>query len=170
MPDERPLSPTAQYIARGLCRYLIQAGYSPLTELILPNGRRVDVIAIDRAGTIVVVEIKSSVEDFRSDQKWQDYLPYCDQFYFAVAESFPTVLIPETCGLYVADAYGAAMLRDVVHTPVAAARRRALLLRFATVAAERLRLTLDPPTPTVLPGIGALGGGNPGGGTNAPGA
>ena len=153
-----------------LCRYLIQAGYSPLTELILPNGRRVDVIAIDRAGTIVVVEIKSSVEDFRSDQKWQDYLPYCDQFYFAVAESFPTVLIPETCGLYVADAYGAAMLRDVVHTPVAAARRRALLLRFATVAAERLRLTLDPPTPTVLPGSGTLGGGNPGGGTNAPGA
>lgn len=157
MPDDRPLSQTAQYIARGLCRYLIQAGYSPLTELILPNGRRVDVIAIDRAGTIMVVEIKSSIEDFRSDRKWQDYLPYCDQFYFAVAEGFPLPLIPEACGLYVADAYGAAMLRDVAHTPVAAARRRALLLRFATVAADRLRLLVDPPSPGVVVGDGIVG-------------
>jgi len=147
MPNELALQPAAQTIARGVCRYLAQAGFSPLTELILPNGRRVDVIAVDRAGTIVVIEVKSSVPDFRSDQKWQDYLPYCDRFYFAVDQAFPTGMIPQQCGLYVADAYGAALLREVAGAPVAAARRRALLLRFATVAADRLRYALDPPAP-----------------------
>jgi hypothetical protein len=144
MPDDRPLSSTAQFIARGLCRHLGQAGFSTLTELILPNGRRVDVIGIDRAGTIMVAEVKSSIADFRADHKWQDYLDYCDRFYFVVAEEFPTGLIPETCGLYVADAYGAALIRDVNAAPVAGARRRALLLRFATVAADRLRGFADP--------------------------
>lgn len=144
MPDDRPLSPNAQFIARGLCRYLGQAGFSTLTELILPNGRRVDVIGIDRAGTIVVAEVKSSLADYRSDRKWQDYLEYCDRFYFAVAEGFPTTLIPERCGLYVTDAYGAALIRDTETTPVAAARRRALLLRFAMIAADRLRGLSDP--------------------------
>ena len=144
MPNDRPLSPQAQAIARGLCRYLAQAGYSTLTELILPNGRRVDVIGVDRAGTILVAEVKSSFEDFRADHKWQDYLDYCDRFYFAVAEDFPRAMIPETCGLFVADAYGAALLRDNEAPAVNGARRRALLLRFATVAADRLRGLLDP--------------------------
>jgi len=112
MPDERPLSPTAQYIARGLCRYLIQAGYSPLTELILPNGRRVDVIAIDRAGTIVVVEIKSSIEDFRVDRKWPDYRDFCDRLYFATLADVPAEIFPDDAGLFIADAYGAELLRE----------------------------------------------------------
>jgi len=144
MPDDRPLSPTAQFIARGLCRHLGQAGFSTLTELILPTGRRVDVIGIDRAGTIVVAEVKSSIADFRADHKWQDYLDYCDRFYFVVAEGFPTALIPERCGLYVADAYGAALIRDTDGAPVAGARRRAMLLRFAMAAADRLRGLSDP--------------------------
>jgi hypothetical protein len=144
MPDDRPLSPNAQLIARGLCRHLAHAGFSTLTELVLPNGRRVDVIGIDRAGAIVVAEVKSSVADFRADQKWQEYLEYCDRFFFAVAEGFPLELVPAACGLYVADAYGAALVREPQAAPVPAARRRALLLRFAMVAADRLRATSDP--------------------------
>jgi hypothetical protein len=144
MPDDRPLSPTAQSIARGLCRHLGQAGFSTLTELVLPNGRRVDVIGIDRGGAIVVAEVKTSAADFRSDHKWQDYLDYCDRFYFAIAEGFPADLIPPSCGLYVADAYGAALVREAPSAMVASARRRALLLRFAMVAADRLRGLSDP--------------------------
>jgi len=146
MLDERPLSPPAQTIARGLCRHLAQAGFSTLTELILPNGRRVDVIGVDRTGRILVAEIKSSIEDYRSDRKWQEYREYCDRFYFAVAESFPRALILEGCGLFVADAYGAAMLRDCADVPINGSRRRALLLRFATIAADRLRGLTDPET------------------------
>lgn len=145
MPDDRPMTPTAQELARGLSRYLAQAGYSTLTELILPNGRRVDVIGIDRAGSIAVVEIKTSVADFRGDQKWGDYRDYCDRFYFAVPEGFPAALIREPCGLFVADAYGAALIRESDEIAVNAARRRALVLRFAGIAADRLRGFTDPP-------------------------
>jgi hypothetical protein len=88
--------------------------------------------------------VKSSIADFRADHKWQDYLDYCDRFYFVVAESFPTALVPENCGLYVADAYGAALIRDTDSVPVAGARRRAMLLRFAMAAADRLRGLSDP--------------------------
>lgn len=144
MPEDRPLSPTAQLLARGLCRHLAQAGFSTLTELILPNGRRVDVIGIDRAGAIVVAEVKSSIADFRSDRKWRDYLEYCDRFYFVVGEAFPTELIPAECGLYVADAYGASLVREADAVAIAGSRRRALLLRFATIAADRLRGFADP--------------------------
>ncbi len=144
MPDDRPLTPTAQALARGLGRHLAQAGFSTLTELILPNGRRVDVIGIDRAGTIVVIEIKCSVADFRGDQKWPEYRGYCDRFYFAVPEGFPTDLVHENCGLFVADAFGAALLRESDEIAVNASRRRALLLRFATIAADRLNAASDP--------------------------
>lgn len=138
MPDDRPLNQTAQALARGLSRHLAEAGFSTLTELILPNGRRVDVIGIDRAGTIVVVEIKCSVADFRGDEKWPEYRDYCDRFYFAVPEGFPTELVHGNCGLFVADAYGAVQLRESDEITVNGARRRALLLRFATAAADRL--------------------------------
>ncbi|MGQ0677057.1 MAG: MmcB family DNA repair protein [Rhodospirillales bacterium] len=144
MPDDRAMTPTALALARGLGRHLAEAGYSTLTELILPNGRRVDVIGIDRAGTIAVVEIKTSVADFRGDEKWPEYREYCDRFYFAVPEGFPIELVPAPCGLFVADAYGAAMLRDSDEVAVNAARRRALLLRFASIAADRLRGVTDP--------------------------
>lgn len=144
MPDDHAMTPTAQELARGLCRHLAQAGYSTLTELILPNGRRVDVIGIDRAGSIAVVEIKVSVADFRGDEKWGDYRDYCDRFYFAVPEGFPLELVREPCGLFVADAYGAALIRESDEVTVNAARRRALVLRFAGIAADRLRGFTDP--------------------------
>lgn len=138
------MTPTAQALARGLSRHLAEAGYSTLTELILPNGRRVDVIGIDRAGAIAVVEIKTSVADFRGDGKWPEYREFCDRFYFAVPEGFPVGLIQAPCGLFVADAYGAALLRESDEVAVNAARRRALVLRFASIAADRLRGLTDP--------------------------
>ena len=145
MPDDRPLTPNARGLARGLCRHMAEAGYSTLTELILPNGRRVDVIGLDRAGSIAVVEIKTSVADFRGDQKWPEYREYCDRFYFAVPAGFPQELIVQPCGLFVADAYCAALVRESDEIAVNAARRRALVLRFAGIAADRLREVTDPP-------------------------
>ncbi len=101
-------------------------------------------LACDGDGRFVIVEVKSGVSDFRADRKWPEYRAWCDLFYFAVDESFPTDLIPQDCGLMVADAYGAAVLRDPAATPLAPARRRSLLLRFALAAAERLHRTEDP--------------------------
>jgi hypothetical protein len=131
-------------LARGTCRALAQLGYASLLEFPLANGRRADILALGRKGELIIIEIKSSLADFRADRKWASYRDYADRLYFAVPKEFPSLLIPEDCGLMVADGFGAAVLRHGVALPLAAARRRALTLRFALAAAARLRRHLDP--------------------------
>jgi hypothetical protein len=138
-PDDRALA-----IARGVSRMLGEAGQTCLHEFTLRNGRRADVMAMTPDGTFTIIEIKSSVTDFRTDSKWPDYLDYCDHFYFAVGEDFPQELIPDSCGLIVADAYGAVVLRDSGEDRLNGSRRRMLLLRYAEVAGRRLMGLLDP--------------------------
>jgi len=135
---------TALLLARGVCRALQQRGYASLLECTLANGRRADVMALGRGGEIAIVEIKSSLADFRADRKWSAYWEFCDRLYFAVAGDFPRHLIPPECGLIVADPFGAELLRESPVRPLNAARRRAVTLRFALLGAQRLRRTLDP--------------------------
>ena len=135
---------TAQHLCRGVCRALVDLGFAPLSEFRLATGRRADVFALSDCGEAVIVEIKSSVEDFRTDQKWPEYQPWCDRFYFAVPEAFPPELVPEDCGLMVADAWSAVVLRHSPVRPLAHARRRALTLRAALAASERLLRLTDP--------------------------
>ncbi len=124
---------------------LVDAGLTPLPEFTLPSGRRADIAALDRDGTITIVEIKSSVADFRSDQKWPEYAEYCDRFFFAVKPDFPREILPGDCGLILADRYGAEILRPAQESPsLPAARRKVLTLRFARVAALRLAAVADP--------------------------
>ena len=130
--------PRAAEIARGVLRLLHDYGFAGVTEMTLANGRRADIAAIGPGGEISIVEIKSSVADFRSDQKWPEYRPFCDRFYFAVAAHFPQDLIPEETGLIIADAYGGAVIREPDVEKLAAARRKAVTLRFARLAAARL--------------------------------
>lgn len=136
---------TAASLARGVCRLLDQLGYASLVEFPLVTGRRADILALGRRGELIIVEIKSSVADFRADRKWVDYRDFADRFYFAVARDFPLALIPDDCGLIVADAFAAAVLRSGSPSVLAAARRKALTLRFALTAATRLRRHLDRP-------------------------
>ena len=142
----------AALLARGVCRALEQFGYTSLVEFPLANGRRADILALSKNGDLVIVEIKSSVADFRADRKWTAYRDFSDRLYFAVPNEFPGALIPEECGLIVADPFGAALLRDGSTTPLNPGRRRALTLRFARIAAARLRRYLDPDA-TPLDGI-----------------
>lgn len=137
-------APTAPLLARGVCRALDQLGYASLLELPLANGRRADIVALGRAGDLIVVEIKTSVADFRADRKWPQYRNFADRFYFAVPHDFPTALIPEDCGLIVADAFAATLVREGDRSALAPGRRRAVTLRFALAAAARLRRHLDP--------------------------
>lgn len=134
----------AALLARGVGRALAQLGYAGLLEVPLANGRRADVMALGRGGEVAIVEVKSSLADFRADRKWPDYWEFCDRLYFAVASDFPRDLIPAECGLIVADPFGAAVLRPSPVRPLAAARRRAVTLRFALLGAQRLRRALDP--------------------------
>ncbi len=139
-----PPSPTAARLCRGVCRALSQRGYATLTEFPLNSGRRVDVIAMDGRGETVIVEIKSSPVDFRTDSKWTEYLEFCDLFYFAVAPDFPRELLPADCGLIVADDYGAEILRAAAPAAMNGSRRRAQTLRIALTASLRLQRLMDP--------------------------
>ena len=134
----------ASDITRGICRYLRNLGYSPLTEFKLLTRRRVDVIGVNKAGQFIIVEIKSSVADFRADDKWPDYIPFGDQLYFAVANGFPLEILPEECGIMIADPYNAAVIREAPVNKLTAARRRTQMTRFAKTAADRLHLINDP--------------------------
>lgn len=131
-------------VCRGACRLMRHSGYSVLLEVPLPDGRRADIFAVGRSGEITIVEVKSSIEDWRVDVKWPDYLDWCEQLYFAVSIDFPQALIPAEIGLIVADAYGGEILRHPPRRPLAAARRKALLIDCARLAAERLARLDDP--------------------------
>ncbi len=134
----------AELLARGIQRLLAEMGYVSLSEFRLRNGRRADVAGIDRKGRVVIVEIKRSVQDYRSDRKWRDYLEYCDSFYFAAPRGFAADHLPETQGLILADRYGAAVIRPAAEqASLHASRRREVTLRFAISAAGRLRDSQD---------------------------
>ncbi len=137
-------SVAALHIARGVGRLFASLGLASLSELVLPNGRRADVVALSDKGDLWIVEIKSSVEDFRADQKWPEYCEYCDRLYFAVSPAFPQDLLPRETGLIVADRYGGEIVRSVPATRLPAHRRRAMALRFGRAAAARLQSLADP--------------------------
>lgn len=144
-------SPAALSIARGTRRLLASLGLSSLSEVSLPSGRRADLVALSEKGEIWIVEIKSSIEDFRSDHKWHEYADFCDRFFFAVDAAFPADLIPSTAGLIIADRFGGEIIRDNDAVKLPAARRKALTLRFARIAGARLQALADPEAAIELP-------------------
>lgn len=140
-----PLLPLpGQRLARGVCRHLASLGFATVAEMVPAPGLRVDVMALGPKGELWVIECKSGRADFRADHKWQGYLDYCDRFFWAVDAAFPTDLLPPGTGLMLADDYDAEILRMGPDTPLAGARRKAMLLRFARHAALRLQGFRDP--------------------------
>ena len=134
---------TTDAVTRGTGRLMAALGYAPLLEVTLPNGRRADIMALGPHGEIAIAEVKSGLDDFRTDRKWHEYAPYCDAFYFAVAPEFPREILPETPGLIVADGFGGAVLREAPVTTLVGARRKALIIAFGRLAA--LRASILPP-------------------------
>ena len=133
-----------QILARGVTRHLQSHGFVSLQEFIPTEGLRVDVMALGPRGEFWLVECKSSRVDFQTDRKWLGYLDWCDRYFWAVDDVFPTELLPEDSGLIIADGFDAEIIRDGEVRPLAAARRNALMLRFATAAARRLQRWTDP--------------------------
>ena len=131
-------------LARGVGRLLGDMGYATLPEFSLRNNRRADVAGLDAKGRFMIVEIKSSTADFRADQKWPEYLEFCDAFYFAVAQDFPRSILPNNQGLMIVDRFGGAIVRQADVRPMNPARRKALTVRFARKAASRLGAMADP--------------------------
>ncbi len=119
--------------------------------MTLQSGRRADLVALSGDGTIHIVEIKSSVADFRADSKWPDYRLHCDRLFFAIGPEIPPAIMPPEAGLIVADAYGASIIREAPEHRLASATRRAMLMRFAQTAAHRLHALSDPQVAALQP-------------------
>jgi hypothetical protein len=133
-----------QILARGVSRHLLGHDFVTLEEVVPTPGLRVDVMALGPKGEIWVVECKSGRADFRTDRKWQGYLDWCDRFFWAVDADFPTDLLPQGTGLILADGYDAEILRMGPETPLAGARRKMMVQKFARHAALRLQALRDP--------------------------
>ena len=144
--DEPPI---AAEVARGVTRLFCRQDLFAICEVPLPNGRRADMMAIDSRGALTIVEIKVAKSDLLGDGKWTEYLDYCDRFFWAVPPDLAGIcdeqrFLPNEAGLIVADRYDAVLARDAMHRPLAPARRKAELLRFARRAARRLSAQIDP--------------------------
>lgn len=82
------------FISRAVGHYFAIKHYAVCKECALPwqevlpdaGSQRADILCVDKNFEFVIVETKSSWEDFRSDHKWQSYLDWCNQFYFAAEE------------------------------------------------------------------------------------
>lgn len=133
-----------QLLARGVCRHLLGHGFVTVEELVPAPGLRVDVMGLGPKGEVWVIECKSSRSDFVTDRKWHNYLEWSDRFFWAVDAEFPAELLPADTGLIIADAYDAEILRMGPQTPLAGARRKVVVQKFARHAALRLQSFRDP--------------------------
>ena len=147
MPLDGRQSQTALAVARGTARLLHAHGRCVVSELPLPSGRRADLVALDPSGEIWIIEIKSSIADFRADQKWIDYLAHCDRLFFATTVGVPCEIFPPDTGLIVADAFGAEFKCEAPEHRLSAATRKSMMLLFARAAAIRLQSLADPTGP-----------------------
>jgi hypothetical protein len=144
LPPVRRQSETALAFARGSARLLRSLGFSCISELPLPSGRRADLVALNGHGEIWIVEIKSSIEDLRADQKWQEYRAHCDRLFFAFTQDLPCEIFPAGTGLIVADAYGAHLQCEAPEHRLLAPTRKLMTVRFAMAAAQRINRLVDP--------------------------
>jgi hypothetical protein len=147
LPPDLRQSQTALAVARGTQRLLTALGLNCVSELSLPSGRRADLVALAGNGDIWIVEIKSSIADFRADQKWQDYRLHCDRLFFATTMEVPCEIFPPDTGLIVADAFGAQVICEAPEHRLHAATRKSMMLIFARAAARRLQALADPTGP-----------------------
>ena len=143
-PVDGRQSEQAAAVQRGTGRLLRHQGFAVVAELSLATGRRADLVGLGSSGEIWIVEIKSSIEDFRTDSKWPDYRQSCDRLFFATHAAVPLDIFPEETGLILADSYGAELIRPAPEHRLAAASRKAMLIRFAHAAAGRLHTLADP--------------------------
>ena len=146
-PVDGRQSEIALKVGRGTARLLHAHGYCVVSELPLASGRRADLVALGGNGEICIVEIKSSVADFRSDQKWMDYRLHCDRLFFATTVEVPCDIFPKDAGLIVADAFGAQIICEAPEHRLHASTRKSMMLLIARAAASRLQSLIDPAGP-----------------------
>jgi hypothetical protein len=131
-------SDRAMLVRKGAQLLLHEMRHATIPELTLESGRRADLISLTEKGEIWIIEIKSSIEDFRVDRKWPDYRLHCDRLFFATHKDVPLEIFPDDCGLILSDGYGAHIVREAPEHRLPPPIRRKVTLNFSRAAAQRL--------------------------------
>ncbi len=131
-------SDRAMQVRRGVQRLCLDLGAVAIPEIMLKGGRRADLLLMTPKNEFWIIEIKTSIEDLRADSKWPDYRAHCDRLFFASHPAVPIDIFPAETGFILSDGHGAEILREAPCHPLAGATRKALLQRFARLAAGRL--------------------------------
>ena len=140
----------AASVRRGIQRMFARYDVWLLPEMPLRNGRRADLMGVDSKGRVIIIEIKVQRGDLLGDGKWQDYLDYCDRFYWGVCPDIDRTVLdreifrPDCCGIVVADGYDGEIVRPASLKPLAPARRKAETERLARAALRRMTVAMDP--------------------------
>jgi hypothetical protein len=144
IPMDGRQSERALAIARGVGRLFHSMNETVISEVPLRSGRRADLVAIGKDGSLTIVEIKSSIADLKADHKWPDYRLHCDRLFFATLADVPAEIFPSEAGLIIADAYGAEIVRSAPTHALPAATRKEMLIRLARIGAMRWQRLADP--------------------------
>ena len=70
---------------------------------------RADLMEVTKENRLIIYEVKSSMADYRSDNKWQGYLKHCELLYFIAPTKVAKVIKEETpsnVGVYATNEFG----------------------------------------------------------------
>ena len=129
---------STQRITDAIARSYYGQGDGVLREFKLGNRRRVDLVTVNDRGWIMIIEIKSSPEDFRSDKKWGVYVDWADQFYFGVAYDFPIDILPREHGILTTDGFDVYQVQPSPVHKLNGSRRNKMLRKMAKVSMRRI--------------------------------
>ena len=127
-----------QRITDAIARSYFGQGDGVLREFKLKNRRRVDLVTINDKGWIIIIEIKSSPEDFLSDKKWGEYIDWADQFYFGVAHNFPISILPKEHGIITTDGFDVYQAQPSPVQNLNGSRRNNLIRKMAKASMRRI--------------------------------
>ena len=127
-----------QRITDAIARSYFGQGDGVLREFKLKNRRRVDLVTINDKGWIIIIEIKSSPEDFLSDKKWGEYIDWADQFYFGVAHNFPISILPKEHGIITTDGFDVYQAQPSPIHALNGSRRNNLIRKMAKASMRRI--------------------------------
>ena len=127
-----------QRITDAIARSYFGQGDGVLREFKLKNRRRVDLVTINDKGWIIIIEIKSSPEDFLSDKKWGEYIDWADQFYFGVAHNFPISILPKEHGIITTDGFDVYQAQPSPIHKLNGSRRNNLICKMAKASMRRI--------------------------------
>ena len=129
---------STQRITDAIARSYHEQGDGVLRELKLKNRRRVDLVITNDKGWIIIIEIKSSPEDFLSDKKWSEYIEWADQFYFGVAHNFPIGILPKEHGIITTDGFDVYQAQPSPVQKINGSRRNNLIRKIAKASMRRI--------------------------------